>query len=135
MKQIFYSIVVLSFFLGSCQKQNEESKKTFAAAVNLFYNNKHSEAKNLFSKCIEAKYNLSESYYYRGSARFNLKDYTGAVEDMSLAIAADTLNMEAYSTRGDIYAILGKKDEGCKDWRKARELGKPNMGDKIKYCR
>jgi tetratricopeptide (TPR) repeat protein len=135
MKRVIFTCFIFLLVLGSCNNQKEETKKIFAKAISAFYKNQHSEAKDLFTKCIEAKFNLSESYYYRGSARFNLKDYNGAVEDLSLAIKSDSLNSEAYSTRGDIYAVLGKKEEGCKDWRKAMDLGKPNMGDKVKYCR
>ena len=135
MKRVIASCFLLLVVFIACKDQQEEARKDFASGVSAFYKNQHQVAKDLFTRCIESNYNVSEACFFRGSARFNLKDYQGAIEDMTLSIKADSLNAEAFSTRGDILTILGKKEEGCKDWRKAMELGKPNMGDKVKYCK
>lgn len=134
MKLKLLMFIVATLALLSCTSRKEKAKSDFAKAVSEFYQSHYQLAKDLFTNCIDAGYNTSESYFYRGSTRFNLKDYNGAIEDLSMAIKVDSMYTDAWSTRGDIYTVLGKKEEGCRDWKKAESLGKPNMRDKVKYC-
>lgn len=67
------------------------------------------------------------AYYFRAKIKRELKDYEGAISDCSEAIKLMPAFYPYYSERG-IYKILaGKKEEGCRDLKKALEMGEdPN---------
>ena len=51
-----------------------------------------------------------------GIAKFEAKDYTGAVEDFTKVIAQDDKNGNAYYSRGVAYYYLLKNDEAMADF-------------------
>jgi len=59
----------------------------------------------------------------RGSAKYNLGAYRGAIEDYNKAIEINPKSADAYYGRGLAKLGLGQKDSGCLDLSKARELG------------
>ncbi|MBI5404373.1 MAG: tetratricopeptide repeat protein [Ignavibacteriae bacterium] len=67
------------------------------------------------------------AYYFRAKIKRELQDYEGAISDCNEAIGLMPAFFPYYSERG-IYKILaGKKEEGCKDLKKALEMGEdPN---------
>lgn len=67
------------------------------------------------------------AYFFRAKIKRELKDYEGAISDCNEAIKLMPAFFPYYSELG-IYKILaGKKEEGCKDLKKALEMGEdPN---------
>ena len=70
---------------------------------------------------------LAWAYNNRGSAKFNLKDYQGAIEDYDKAIELDPNYAKAYNNRGAAKGNLGDNQGAIKDYDKAIEID-PNAG-------
>ena len=83
--------------------------------TNLFNVGKFNEAIIYYNKAIELNPQEAETYYDRGNAKAELKDYTGALQDYSKAIELDPQDAGAYCNRGIVKAEL-------KDYSKAIEL-------------
>ncbi len=62
-------------------------------------------------------------YYNRGVVLKAKKDFPAAVEDYSRAIAFMPELAEAYVDRGDLRFLLREPEAGCKDLKKACDLG------------
>ena len=58
-----------------------------------------------------------------GYAKFKLKDYNGALEDIKKSINLNNNNSYAFRNRALIYFELNNKDSACMDIKKALELG------------
>ena len=102
--------------------------------LEFFYDGKYKEAIAIFDKLILEDSTQYDVYFFRGSSWFNLKEVNKALADFNKAISLNPRFANAYSTRGDIYSYLGKKEEACKDYTLANNLGKPNMRDKLRFC-
>lgn len=57
-------------------------------------------AMRYFSSAISAKPYLSDAYYYRAQAKFNLEDYQSAEEDLVKAVEFNPFRIEYYQLRG-----------------------------------
>ena len=66
------------------------------------------------------------SKYKSGSAKFQLKDYHGAVDDFTKAIELKPEYIEAYYSRAICESKLGKTDEALADFNKVTELDPGN---------
>ena len=75
------------------------------------------------NKAIEIKPAYAEAYYNRGAAYKGLGHYKQAIEDYGRAIESKPGYTEAYLKRGLVYLNQGDKISGCRDARKACELG------------
>jgi len=73
-----------------------------------------------------AKYHLG-----RGSTLYVLNDFQGAIAEYNLAIKSDKTYAAAYRCRGTAKIKLGQKEEACKDFVKAKELGDEYAQDEI----
>jgi tetratricopeptide (TPR) repeat protein len=134
MKKIISALFLMTILLSACTNKKEETRAQFTKGISEFYNNRFESAIGLFTKVVEADPENAEAYYFRGSAWFNMKQYDKAIADLDKAISIQPKYAEAYSTKGDILALLQKHDEACASWRKAQELGKPNLRDKLRRC-
>jgi tetratricopeptide (TPR) repeat protein len=74
--------------------------------------------------------NNPESYYKNGNAKYQLKDYNGAVKDLDRAIELNPKFTEAYHTRAMCYGELEKFDKALADFDNVIEL---NPGFKNAY--
>ena len=63
------------------------------------------------------------AYYNRGSSKYDLEDYRGAIQDYTKAIELYPEYALAYYSRGLSKIILGDIDGGCLDLSKAGKLG------------
>ncbi|HXU28913.1 MAG TPA: tetratricopeptide repeat protein [Bacteroidia bacterium] len=75
-------------------------------------------------------------YFGRGDAKYNLKDFAGAIEDFNEAIKRDYKYAKAYLNRGSAQYSVGNKTAACADWQKALSLGISQANDALsKYCK
>ena len=91
-----------------------------------------------FSMVIEIKPGFAEAYINRGTAYAYLGNYRQAIEDFSRAIEIKPGYAEAYFNRGTDYLTHGDNISGCRDARKACELGNCKLLEMAKgkgYCR
>jgi tetratricopeptide (TPR) repeat protein len=72
-----------------------------------------------FTSCRQDNAN---HHFKNGSAKFQLKDYNGAINDFSRAIALNTNYKEAYYARAISYGILAKYDKALEDFNKVLQL-------------
>ncbi|RLD87919.1 MAG: hypothetical protein DRJ02_05235, partial [Bacteroidetes bacterium] len=56
-------------------------------------------------------------------------------EDYTKAIQIHPKYADAYANRGQIKFYMNDKQGACEDWRMAEQLGKPNIGDKLRGCK
>jgi protein O-mannosyl-transferase len=76
-----------------------------------------------FNKAIEIKPDYIDAYYNRGHAYADLGNYRQAIEDYGRVIKIKPDSADAYNNRGVAYITQGDNISGCRDARKACELG------------
>ncbi len=64
----------------------------------------------------------AEEWFYSGVAKFNLKDYRGAIADYNKAIELDPTEATAYNNRGHVKLNLEDYRGAIADCNKAIEL-------------
>ena len=78
---------------------------------------------------------ISLIYVLMASIRIALRDFKGAIDDCTRAIEIKPKFAAAYNARGLVKIMLGQKDSGCMDLKKAGELGIKSANEMIKkYC-
>lgn len=85
-----------------------------------------------FSKAIEIDPRFVYAYYDRASVKASLRNYQDAILDYNIAINLDPEFAEAYFNRGICRLLMGDKDKGIVDMRKAGEMGMVNAYGIIK---
>ena len=78
----------------------------FQKGLSLSRAGQYEEAMEAFSKAIEAQPDRAEACNNRGALRYQQKDYAGAIEDYSQAIALQPL-ADFYNNRGAAWYRLG----------------------------
>ncbi len=76
------------------------------------------------NRVIEIKPDYADAYYDRSNAFYKgLGNYRQAIEDLNRAIEIKPDYANAYNNRGIVYLTQGDNISGCRDARKACELG------------
>jgi len=73
-----------------------------------------------------------EFYYYRGLAKYQTKDYQGAIADQSKVIWYKTNFAPAYLERGMCFIVEGEDDKAIYDFSKTLSL-KPDQAKAYHY--
>lgn len=90
-----------------------------------------------FNKVIKLQPNYANAYNNRGFAHAGLQQYQRAIDDYSNAISLKPDHVSAFLNRGTVYFKQGNNKLGCKDVKKACDLGNCDLLKmaKIKrYC-
>jgi Flp pilus assembly protein TadD len=85
-----------------------------------------------YNMAIEIKPGFAVTYYNRGNAYKDIGNYRQAIEDYNRAIEIRPDFAQAYYNRAFIYLQQGDKISGCRDARKACELGNCKLLEKAK---
>ena len=75
------------------------------------------------NRAIEIKPDYADAYNNRGNAYNDLSNYKQAIENYDRAIEIKPGYVDAYYNRGVVYLTHGDNISGCRDTRKACELG------------
>lgn len=94
----------------------------FDKAKVAFVQERFEEAAKLFGESLEKDPKNPLIYYSRGTARFNLKDYDGAIEDYTTAIGLYDKNERFFCSRGAAYLALDKSEKAMEDFNKAIDV-------------
>ena len=86
------------------------------------YNKKYEDAIRKFNSVIVVKPELVEPYFFRGIAKYELKDYKGAEMDLLKVIEMNPFYISAYHYIGIVYGSMGDYNLGIKYLNKAIEL-------------
>ena len=81
-----------------------------------------------FDKAISLNKNYAPIYNNRGIALLKQKQYDKAIAEFDKAIIIQPNYGVAYLNRGITFEALGKPENACNDWKKAKELGIDNAG-------
>lgn len=82
----------------------------------------HIGAISLYEKAIELNPDYEPAYYWRGNARYILKDFQGSVSDMDKLISYHPERGELYYNRGNSKDLLGDTEGALADYKKCVEL-------------
>ena len=93
--------------------------RVMAIARNALYFEDYVLSIQYFNQVISAKPYLYEPYFYRGLAKFNLDDYSGAEMDCTRAIDRNPFVVNAYQVRGLSRIRQQKYDDAISDYRTA----------------
>jgi spermidine synthase len=89
----------------------------------------------ILDKAIIISSNNPKVYFNRAYAKGFLNDFPGAVMDFSKVIELDPKNGQAYVLRGRAYIAMGKKQEACSDFAKAKSMGVPGANESLnQFC-
>ena len=139
MKRLFIIILLLfvynsvSVFADSQKDNYKKAKKLFELSIKTT----DQKVKTKYRKQIIKISPDSEYGWYSKAYLKNLKgNYKGAIRDCTRAIKINSKDAFAFSNRGNAKLMLGKRDEACLDFRKARELGMFQAKEMIKqHCK
>lgn len=86
-------------------------------------------------KAIYLNPNLPGVYSIRGTIKFSNQNFLDAINDFNKAIEKDEADVHAYFNRAVANYNIGMKEEACRDWQKAGELGNYESFKYIsRYC-
>jgi Flp pilus assembly protein TadD len=69
------------------------------------------------------KSDFAEAYARRGGVYASTGQHDRAIQDLNEAIRLKPDSVKAYSILGAVYVLTGKKEEGCRSFVRACELG------------
>ncbi len=88
-----------------------------------------------FTEAIKVNPSSEWAYSFRAEAHTKLGDYEAALKDYDTLVELNPEVILVYYNRGTIRQILGYQKEGCQDWKKAKEMGHPEIDDLLtRYC-
>ena len=135
-KKLTIILIIISLTFTFCTPKLEQAKKFLSEGISKIYKSEFEAAIADFDKAIELQPDLYEAYYFRGNAFLNLKELENAIKDYNKAIEINPDYADAYVNRGTAkFYLYNDQLMGCEDWLKAEELGKPNLGEKTKWCK
>lgn len=133
---------ILSFFgfvlflgISACTPPAEKAEEHYEMGKKLFYNNDPREALEEFEKGLKLVPNHDRLLFEAGNCYMNFRDYQTAINYFSKAIESNSKYADAYFNRGQCWFYLNDRAKSCEDWKKADQLGKANLQDKIKHCK
>lgn len=93
----------------------------------LVKNKDYKEAIDQLNQAIENDSLLSHAYYYRGIAKANLNDLTGAADDYTKAQEIDKSNIDALKEGTSLYVKLANYEASIENYNKILELDPKNI--------
>jgi tetratricopeptide (TPR) repeat protein len=131
---IIFLLIIIITSLTSCRPKPEKSKKYLDKGIEYYYQSKFKEALNYFKKAVKEDNNNYEAWYWLGNYYANSGKYTKAIDMYTKAVKVNPNYADAFANRGFAKEKLKNKEGACADWRKAKQLGKPNLDSHLKWC-
>lgn len=89
-----------------------------------------------YNKAIELDPGFATAYSNRGLIHKSNQDYTKALDDFSKSIQSNPLFADAYYHRATIFILMNNREEACKDFAQAQNLGYTPAAQMIEqYCK
>jgi tetratricopeptide (TPR) repeat protein len=134
-KYLSFAILILIIAFNACTPPEQKAEEYYEIGKKKFYNNDPKGALIEFEKGLKHVPNHARLLFESGNCYMNFRDYKTAIGFFTKAIESDIKYADAYFNRGQCWFYLNNRDQSCKDWIKADELGRPNLQDKIKHCK
>ncbi|HSW67653.1 MAG TPA: tetratricopeptide repeat protein [Bacteroidales bacterium] len=132
------TILAILFFAGimltGCMPREYRANELLKRGTEKVAQQQHVEAIRIFSQAIRLQPDFAQAYTFRGSAKFDIGDFAGAMEDYTRAIELNPTYAEPYDFRGRIHMRMRNIEAACRDFRKAEALGRPGMSDRTRHC-
>lgn len=112
--------LTLGAWLGATAQLNTD--RVIQVGRNALYFQDYVLAVRYFSQVIDAKPYLSEPYFLRAIAKYNLEDYAGALADATLATEVNPFQPDAWEVRGVAHQCLDRHADAVADYTRALEL-------------
>ena len=117
-------LLVVCPLMGWAQINTE---RVMAIGRNALYFEDYVLSIQYFNQVINAKPYLADPYFFRGLAKINLDDFSGAERDCTEAIERNPFVVNAYQIRGLARIQQEKLADAVKDYQKALELDPENV--------
>jgi len=85
----------------------------------LINSNQHKLAQPFIEKSILLNTNFAEAYTSRGTIKFTLQDYEGALQDYNKTLEINPNYYYAYASRGSVFAMQKKYAQAVEDYNKS----------------
>jgi tetratricopeptide (TPR) repeat protein len=126
MRKIVVCIFLVLTLICSCSEKPKAESDWIEKEKALWDGKKYTDpqkAIEYLNNAIKLEPNNAETYFKRGTAYVNLRQYQLALNDFNDAIRLKPDVANVYNDRGVIYLMHGNKVFGCNDVQKACELG------------
>ena len=100
-------------------------------AIILDYNQQYQEAMEHIEQALKLDSTHIPSYFVKAAFCSHKLNYPFALQALTKIIEIDSVNIKAYESRGLIKLEMNNKKGGCKDFKKAKELGNESNTWKI----
>lgn len=125
-RPLYILFILLSFPVVSVAQIN--TSRVMAIGKNALYFEDYVLSIQYFNQVINAKPYLAEPYFFRGLAKMNLDDFSGAEADCSEAIERNPFVPDAYQVRGISRIHQDNFKDAIRDYEKALKLDPENIG-------
>jgi tetratricopeptide (TPR) repeat protein len=132
--RIFTLMLVTGILFSGCSGKSSRSKEYMSQGITVMYESRFDEALALFEKAIKLDPDSYEAYYHFGNCLYNMSRHQEAMEAYNKSISINPSFADAFYNRGLLKEMFGDKPGSCEDYKKAEELGKPNISDKTRFC-
>ena len=125
-KRIFYDDDELCFYLAEIYKDSSELPEAILEYTN---------ATNYAKRNGEDFYLVHYYYFNRANCFMQMKMYDGALQDYNYTIKLKPEFAAAYYNRGVCLYMKREKEDACRDWQKALDMGyEASQKHLDKYC-
>ncbi len=140
MKDFKLSIIILALgaavvLMVSCSRNPEKSGQLLDKGVEYYYHAQYKKAFALFKKALDADDDNFEAWFWMGNYFENNRDHLRAIENYTKAIELNPNYADAFANRAKAKKDNRDKAGACADWKKAAQLGKPNLDDNLEWCK
>ena len=124
MKYITIYTIILVLMCGKAPSAHGENlqPKELTKAVYLIKSGDHELAISFCCEALKENPDLTQAYYLRGYAYFQMNQYKKAIEDFNHTLKRNSEYADAYYYRGICYRKEGKIWSSARDLKKANEL-------------
>lgn len=124
-----FFVFVSSFFISRpCSFAQLNIENYIEIGKRSLFQGDNEEAIRRFNAVVKINPDLYQSYFFRGVAKFNLKDYIGARTDFSISIDLHPYFTHAYHYRGITQERLNNYNSALQDYNSAIEIDPVNPG-------
>ena len=120
-------------YLDKALKIQPDNPEMYNKKGTAYYNlGQYQKTIEMTSESIRLKPNYFLAYNNRGNAHAHLSQFQKAVENYDQVIRLKPDFVEVYNNRGTVYLLQGDRERGCRDVKKACELGHCRVAEEAK---
>lgn len=134
MKKIWFFAFAILLVISACGPEPRKAELKVEEGQKFSRFSQFDAAIEAFDQAIKYDPSSYEAYFERGAAYFNKRDFKKAVEDYLKAVELNPGFSNAWFNLGQIMEIELDQDMACYYFKKARDAGRPNIGDYLKKC-